>query len=144
MWTTEQCVRLAIEEKLLKNYMSHFHILSRRTETHIQGWAHTNSGRRYEARIDLPASFPYGMPELYVVQPKTLPQHDATKTVNSVGPSHRFHTRHNGHDGCIQICHSANWDASTTCIQVLVKLHCWLEAYEGHLRTGQDLAAFLL
>lgn len=140
----EQCRRLAAEEKLMKKYMRDFHFYNRTGNTYIKGEVQT-SGRRnkYTLKLTLPSDFPYDEPYLYVASPNILWQYGHQETVNSEGTSHAFHTTDNGSDNCIKICHTHYWDPSITCVKIILKGILWLEAYEGHLRTGKDLAEFL-
>ena len=142
MWNAEQCYRLAYEKKLIEKYMPGFQFHDPKGDTYILGWAATNDGGRYQVRVDLPGNYPYSAPRVYIVSPKTLQKHGGGN-INSEGTTHCFHTLSNGHEGCVQICHFSGWDASTTCVKVLMKTHAWLEAYAGHLRTGKVIADFL-
>lgn len=142
MWNTEQCERLALEEQLLARYMSGFGFYDRTGNAYVQGWCTTNGGNNYALRLCLPPDFPYDEPKLWVVSPQTLWLHGNRGTVNSLGTSHAFHVYGND-SGYVNICHTSDWDASITIVKVLLKGILWCEAYDGHLRTGQDLADFL-
>ena len=143
MWNPEQRRRLAFEEKLVARYMPDSRLYDRTGNTYIDGGARTSGGaNRYRLRICLPSSFPYGKPGLYVISPHPVWMRRRRRTLNSLGTSHAFHVNKNG-GGYLNICHTRDWDASMTCVQVLLKGILWLEAYEGHLRTGRDLADFL-
>ena len=65
----------------------------------------------YELEVHLSRDYPDEMPKLYVISPTSLPKHGNQGTVNSCGLSHDFHTRPNGPNGCVQICHfhSSAW-----------------------------------
>ena len=49
------------------------------------------------------------------------------------------------HDGLTEICHfnSSQWMSQNTLYQILMKGRLWLEAYEIHLQTGEDLEKYL-
>ena len=141
MWDSEQRRRLAFERRLLERKMPQFRFYDLTGNTYIAGHARTNSGRSYGVRVELPPDYPFDEPSLFITSPRRLPT-DCGGSVNDEGTSHAFHT-HDNNGGYVRICHTGSWDASRTCIQVLTKVHLWLEAYEGHLRTGRDLANFL-
>lgn len=142
MWTSTQRQRLAFERALLATKMPQFSFHDPFGRTYVGGWAATNSGAQYYLKLDLSPAYPHARPNLYVTCPSTLQQYGGRGTVNAVGTSHAFHVYDN-HGGCVQICHFLEWDASKTCLLVLLKGHLWLEAYHAHLRTGRDLAEFL-
>ena len=144
MRTMEQCERLALEEKLLLKYMPGFYFYDKMGATYISGCYRPNgASREYEIRIDIPFDYPYEKPELFIISPVILWKHGNRGTVNDEGVSHAFHTLEAGHGGCVQICHTLDWDASLTCVKVILKAILWCEAYEGHLQTGKDIAEFL-
>ncbi|MCX5674657.1 MAG: hypothetical protein NTX87_06580 [Planctomycetota bacterium] len=137
--------RWAFEMSLLSLYMRSFAYWDAADGGAIvDGWAQTNGGQAiYRGKLVLTPNFPYEEPELFVLSPNPLWMHGGLKTINSLGTSHDYHTRSNGPDGCVQICHTDSWDASLTCVFVLTKLHLWLEAYEAHLQTGETIATYL-
>lgn len=135
--------RLDLEEALLRKYMPHFH-LYRSGAAYIGGWAKPTAGASsYQLRLELPRDFPFDKPDLFVVSPRTLPMYRHSGTINSLGTSHDYHVHANG-AGCVKICHTRSWDASITCLKILLKAHCWCAAYEQHLRTGLPIKDFLL
>lgn len=144
MWDSEQSQRLAMEEKLVNHYMPGYRFYDRTGNTYIEGEARTNGhSHGYRLRIELPPDYPYERPDLFVVQPRVLRMYGGRGTINALGGTHSFHTGGAGPNGCVQICHTGDWDASMTCVKVLIKGHLWLEAYDAHLRTGRDIADFL-
>jgi len=143
MWSRSQRERLAMEEKLLAHHASNFHFYNRTGDTYIEGWANTSEGdSRFKLRLELPPDFPYDKPGLYVVDPSVLWMYGHRGRINDLGTSHAFHVHDNG-GGYVKICHTEDWDASITCVKILIKGHLWLEAYVSHLRTGEDIASFL-
>ena len=144
MWNYDQRRRLALEEKLIDRHFPNFRFYDPTGDTHVKGWVHTNGHSRYELLVQLDSQFPYTRPELYVVHPKTLWLHGGTGTINSLTPpSHAFHFLGTNDDGCIEVCHIRNWDASITLVKVLLMGVLWCEAYDAHLLTGQDVCDFL-
>jgi len=140
MIAIEQWGRLALEEKLIGQYFSDFQVYDHLFDTYIEGWAHTNGDRWYTGRITLPADYPFAMPRLYVLH--RLWTCDG-RELSTLGVSHAFHVLGGGPNGGVEICHTKTWEASRTCVQVLVKLVTWLEALEAHWITGKDLGDFL-
>ena len=140
----EQCRRLAGEEKVVGKYFPDFQFHNRLGDPHVDGWVRTSGWRKnYKLKLTIPPDFPYSKPHLYVVSPKTLWKRWHLGTINSVGLSHGFHTHGTSPEGFVEICHSRNWAASDTCVKVLLRGIMWLEAYEGHLHTGKNIADFL-
>ncbi|MGV7223638.1 MAG: hypothetical protein ACQ9MH_19185 [Nitrospinales bacterium] len=114
-------------------------------EYYFSGWQTTSHRNRFKLRLGIPPYYPDNVPSLFVTSPHTLRSYRGRATINSQGTSHAYHTMSNGTDGCVKICHfdSAMWDASKTCVAVFMKGILWLEAYEMHLRTGEDIATIL-
>ncbi len=143
MWDRSQRERLAVEEKLFDRYAPNFRFYDRTGDTYIEGWANTSNGSsRFKLRLEISTEFPYDEPDLYVVSPRTLCRYGNRGSINDLGTSHAFHVYSNGR-GWVKICHSSDWEASMTCLKVIIKGHLWLEAYLSHLRTGRDIADFL-
>ena len=143
--TPRERQRLVFASALLKRYMRGFRFVSTKPEdTRIEGVIRPKgSSRRYKGRVVLLPGYPSCKPELSVIDPLPLVMHDGTTDIASLGSSHAYHTRRNGPDGSVKICHSRDWDASQTCIRVLTKLALWLHAYEEHLRCGQTIDTIL-
>ena len=143
MRTWEQCQRLAIEEKLLARYTPDFRFYNKTGDAYIDGWVMTSGGANwYRLWVGVPPEYPYSPPHLYVGHPHPLWMCGYQRTINSLGTSHAFHVLDNP-NGWVKICHTEYWDASLTCLKILLKGVMWLEAYEAHLRTGQNIADFL-
>ena len=141
--SAEQCHRLAFEANLLRKYFPSFSVYEPSGKTYIEGCIRTNGGWNFRLKIDVPESYPYSKPKMYVMEPTTLYKKGNASTINSLGSSHAFHTLGNGPDGVVCICHTAGWDSSRTFIQILKKGRLWCEAYEAHLRTGKDICEYL-
>lgn len=68
----------------------------------------------------------------------------AQRSLSLPQDSSAFHTL-TGIDGHIAICHfyPPHWNAQNTLYQVFMKGRLWIEAYEGHLATGEALSVYL-
>ena len=145
MWTSERRYRIDLERQLLARELPQFVLQTDAQGTRVRGWqCTTKKDRYYELTLELPEHYPDEAPQLYVTSPMTLWKHRRRGTINAEGTSHAFHTRANGPGGCVRICHDeTGWDASQTCVTVLMKGICWLEGYQAHLATGCDIADFM-
>ncbi len=142
-WSPDQQERLAYESEILRCELPQFRVYNHRGNTYMAGMQGTNGNyREYELTLRLSEEYPYEKPELFVTSPITLWKYDSESTINEEGLSHDFHTRSNGPDGCVQICHFKDWNSSNTCVAVFLKGILWLQAYEFHLCTGDDIEVF--
>jgi ubiquitin-protein ligase len=101
----------------------------------------TQSGKVYRLNVKLEPDYPSSIPSVYVVFP--LPLHKNDGSIISEA-SHDMHTLSN--DGAnIQICHfkTGNWNPNQSLYKVILKARIWLEAYEGHLATGNPIDNYL-
>ena len=99
------------------------------------------SGTVYRLNIRLQPDYPNSLPEVYVVYPLPLRKYDGSIID---GVSHDMHTLSN--DGNkIQLCHfkPSNWNPNQSLYKIVMKAKIWLEAYEGHLRTGKPIDDYL-
>jgi hypothetical protein len=113
-------------------------------DTYIEGWVTLNgTWIRNRLRLDIPPAYPNSQPRLFVTSPVILRKYRGRGKINDEGISHSFHTLGTGHGGCVEICTVGDWDASITCVKLLIMGVMWLEAYQAHLRTGKDIADFL-
>jgi len=138
--------RLDFEKPIMRLEMPQFRLFQFGDDCYFSGWQTTATmQRQYELKLVMPSWYPDQMPSLYVTSPLILYKYNNRKTVNDDTVSHAFHTMGNGPLGCVQICHYNNesWDASKTCVGVFTKGILWLEAYEGHLKTGRNIADIL-
>ena len=144
MWSPSQRDRLYLERQLLARELSQFSLHLDDDIAYVIGWQGTSRrSKRYQLVLVLPEYYPNEKPELFVTSPRVLQRHGSWGTVNDMGTSHAFHTLDNGPGGCVHICHDdGGWEASKTCVSVLMKGVCWLEAYEAHLATGRNIADF--
>jgi hypothetical protein len=97
----------------------------------------TNAGNRYLVRLFIPMAYPDKMPDMVVANPKPLLDYWRRPLVSVDGSMHVL----SAIEGCTQLCHFSQslWDASLTLLMVALKGGIWLEAYEGHRRTGNPL-----
>lgn len=101
----------------------------------------TQSGKVYRLNIKLQADYPNSLPEVYVVYPLPLRKYNGSEIE---GASHNMHTLSND-GGKIQLCHfkRENWNPNQSLYKIVLKARIWLEAYEGHLRTGKPIDDYL-
>lgn len=100
--------------------------------------ARTNSGNVYTLHFDL-SQFPMSVPKVFVTK--------MLKTKNGVdmsGASSAMHTL-GSERGWTRICHygSGSWTPNVSLYKVFIKCRLWLEMYEAHLRTGQNIDYYL-
>lgn len=101
----------------------------------------SNSKKVYRIRVELPSDYPNSLPKVFMTLPKPLRNH-AGSPITEV--SHAMHTL-SPSNGDVQICHykPGNWNPNVTIYKIALKVRIWIEAYEGHLRTGKDIDSFL-
>jgi ubiquitin-protein ligase len=101
----------------------------------------TQSGSVYRLNIKLNPDYPNSMPSVYVIFPLPLYKHDGNVIS---GASHEMHTLSNEGSN-VQICHfkQENWNPNQSLYKVILKARIWLEAYEGHLATGNPIDNYL-
>ncbi len=102
----------------------------------------SNAGNVYRFKILL-NSFPHNVPRVYITYPDDLKTYDGRSLV-SLGASHTMHLL-SPMGNMPQVCHfkSEHWHAQRTIYNVALKLRVWMEAYESHLRTGNNLDYFV-
>lgn len=141
----ENTERIQFERKIMARHFPQFGFYQGGDASYFQGW-HTDStkGYLYQLQLKLSPWYPDQMPSLYVTYPSILWKYDGG-TINSEGVSHAFHTLHNGPKGCVQICHfkPETWDASRTCVGVLLKGILWVESYAVSIATRMPIADIL-
>ena len=136
--------RLNMEQQILNKYFSKRHgfVGIGSSDAYVDLGLKSNSGKVYRFRIML-SQFPQAVPKVFLIFPKGIPDKNGN-TLSSLGWSHEMHLL-TPMDGNPQICHykSENWSELVTIYKIGVKLRIWMEAYEGHLRTGRDLDYFV-
>ncbi len=101
----------------------------------------TNSKKIYTIKIDLSNNYPNTVPPAFITSPKPL----LSKTgASMLGASHSMHTL-TGENGCVRVCHYGpnQWNPNVSLYKIIIKIRVWLEAYENHLKTGEDLSKYL-
>lgn len=137
--------RLQFEKLIVSTDMSHFSLYRQGNNASFEGWQKsTFIDMNFYLKLEIPPHYPDQRPNLYVVLPHTLPTRNSG-TINEMGSSHNFHTLDNGPGGCVQICHFSDnsWDASRTCIAVLIKGILWIEAYIASYANKMTIAEVL-
>lgn len=146
-WTAEQQHRLAFEEHLLTREFPHFSFYDRPNagQTSVRGEHTTSAHNTYRLYVWIKEAFPYEIPALYVTKPCPLYGYRG-KTIQSWGTSSKMHVWAPDWDNYVKICHRRveNWTASDTIIGVLMKGLLWLEAFEAHCVTGQNIDVWSL
>ena len=141
-WSPAQICRLKIERDVLEKYFpGRVTWVSPRGSTKVEVKLDTNNNHKYTLCIQLPEDFPNACPTLWIVSPKNLRQKNRQPLPEN---SSEFHTLA-AKDGCISICHfyPLHWNAQDTLYEVFMKGRLWLEAYEGHLNSGQPINNYL-
>jgi len=100
----------------------------------------TQSGNVYRLNIKIQPDYPSSIPGLYIVAPLPLKKYDGSIIEDC---SHEMHTLSVDCE-MIQISHSTeHWNPNQTLYKIVMKARIWLEAYEGHLRTGKPINDYL-
>lgn len=147
LWTHEQRVRLAFEEKILRNEMPDFWWEDRITRgaTKVKGYYTSSADNFYKICIWIRANYPDTMPDMYIISPSPLRGYGRTR-ISSYGTSHDMHVWESDWNDYVKICHWKDeyWSSSNTILGVLMKGFLWLEALEVHRRTGRSIDAYSL
>jgi len=140
-WDDGQRKRLAMERQILAKYFPQLKWENPTTNTYVWGHLSTNAGNHYGVMLTLPPDYPASCPKAYVYDPNPLPSrgHSLSEA------SGYMHTLSPHPSGYVQVCHYRNesWLESCTLYKVALKVRFWLEAYEGHLATGNTIDQYL-
>ena len=100
--------------------------------------ARTNSRNVYTIKIEL-GNFPMEVPKVFVM--KMLKTKDGEEMRNCSATMHTLQSEH----GHTRICHygSSSWTPNVSIYKIYVKCRLWLEMYEAHLRTGNNIDYYL-
>ena len=142
-WTSSQQRRLEMERGILAKFFRNRVTWHNPTgNTSIDLRIATNSNKGYTLRIYVPADFPNSCPQLAVVNPSALYNYSGYQIGAMSDSDHTYGFR----DGYMTICHFRPnlWTSENTLYQVFLKGIIWLEAYEGHLKTGKPLTNYLV
>lgn len=128
--------KLVLEKKLPSNA---YRFMDMDTDfPYIVMAAKTNRGNIYTLRIELDC-FPEEKPEVYVTKKLYMksgaPMPEYSPSMHTLGSK----------DGLTQICHYADslWTPMVSIYKVYVKCRLWLEMYELHLQTGNNMDYYL-
>ncbi|WP_341736740.1 hypothetical protein [Microcoleus sp. CAWBG640] len=142
-WTQLQQQRLQVERQILKKYFPSFSWINPgdSNNTRVEGNVCTNAGNVYTLRVYVPSDFPNSRPDMVVTSPYPCRGYRG-KDLKEYGLSGTMHTL-DPRDGYVKICHYREWLPNLTVYLVVLKGRIWLEALEGHRRTGQAIDSFL-
>lgn len=142
-WSESQRCRLALERTILEKYFKDdVKWLEPTGETTVELTLRSNSDTDYKLRVYLPNDFPNSCPHMAVVFPVQLMMKNGRSLPLL---DDRFHTLGLTVDGFTKLCHHSPelWTADNTLFQVFMKGRLWIEAYEGHLETGDTMEVYL-
>lgn len=142
-WSPAQRLRLGLEKNLLEKYFpGRVQWYDPTGNTVVEVSINTNNGNAYRLRIylakdgELGSDFPNSMPDMVVsMSPRSMLDWGVSDTHHTVGKR----------DGLLKICHyhPSQWTNESSLHEVFMKGRIWLEAYEGHIRTGKTMNTFL-
>jgi len=128
--------RIAIEQHVVGIETGFFLSYSAKGPCFI-GWSKTSgNGSWYQLQLQLTYAFPNEKPILTILSPKRLFKFNSIEVLNDIGPSHDFHINGTDGNGYLEICHTRNWDASKSCVGIILKGCLWGEAYDYYIATG--------
>ena len=135
--------RLDTEAALLSRFFPSMRWYNDQGQVFVEGPVHTNAGNEYDLRVVLPGDYPCSLPMLLVTYPAPLLDCEGYH-LGERGPSGTMHVL-GAPDGFLSVCHydPAAWHPNHTLYRVLVKGRVWLEAYETHLATGDNIDVYL-
>lgn len=144
-WSDVQRNRLAIEKEILQRWFSDKVTWIKPTEpsdARVELDIESSYDKPYKLRVYLHEDFPNSCPHMAIVHPTNLPTRN--KSQIPLLDQH-FHTLGLTKDGFTKLCHFSpdRWTAENTLYQVLMKGIMWIEAYEGHLATGNSMDTYL-
>ena len=142
-WTVAQQKRLGMEKDLLSHYFrGRVTWIEPTGNTRVEVRMTASNDKNYTLRIYLPPDFPNSCPTMVVSNPNAaLRKLNGSLLTRGSDEDHTYGSR----DGLTVICHFRpnRWSNENTLYQVFMKGLIWLEAYEGHLRTGKPINTFL-
>ena len=133
--------RLAAEKRVLASKLpsNSYRFMDMETDNpYIVMAGKTNNGNIYTIRIDL-KYFPNKKPEAFVrkmlLTKSGEPMSGASSTMHTLTSKYGF----------TQICHYADsaWTPMVSIYKVYIKCRLWLEVYEMHLKTGNNMDYYL-
>jgi hypothetical protein len=141
-WSNEQQLRLSKEKEILNTYFPNFNFVNVGTNLCLEGTMYTNAKIAYKIRLYVPADVPYSVPDVVITSANAKDYY--SRELTSHGASAGMHLLV-PREGYPKICtyRGTNWNSNVTFYKVLVKVRLWLEALDGHKRTGQPLDYYL-
>ena len=131
--------RLQQEQMLLEKYFhGRYRFVSSPTE-HLDVGIQTSTGSVYRINIILQPDYPNSIPEVRIVYPLPLNTFEGEPLKEA---SHAMHILGRAGQSII-ICHFKSWTPRDSLYKVIFKARLWLEAYEGHKRTGRTIDSYL-
>ena len=143
-WSESQRTRLGVEKAILDKYFPNDRVRWS-NPSNVNSWVEitmaSNSNKVYKIRVYLAADFPNSCPEMVMVSPQNLKQRNGTALPEVSAIFHTIGMK----DGYNKICHYQPElrTADITLYQVFMKGRLWIEAYEGHLTTGNNMDVYL-
>jgi hypothetical protein len=143
VWTYEQQDRLQKEFEIMDQYFPDLYLVKVGTQDCVEGYMYTNSKTPYKIRLYIPTDLPYSVPEVVITYPNPIKDfYSRDLTIHGASPAmHLLGSK----DGYPKICtyKAERWNSNVTFYKVLMKVRLWLEALDGHIRTGQPMDYFL-
>ena len=144
-WPEAVRLRLNEEKKILEQYFKDkvkWIDPTQPTETRVELEIKSSSDNAYKLRLYLKEDFPNSCPDMAIVHPRNIRTRDK-RELPLLDSS--FHTLGLTVDGFTKLCHfkSDLWTQDNTLYQVFIKGLMWIEAYEGHIQTGNSLDTYL-
>ena len=144
-WSEVQRARLQTEKDILEQYFSDKVKWIEPTDpskTRVELELKSSSDKTYKLRLYLNEDFPNSCPHMAIVYPNNL-RTKAKRPIPLLDKS--FHTLGLTVDQFTKLCHFSPdlWTPDNTLYQVLIKGIMWIEAYEGHLQTGNSMDFYL-
>jgi len=134
--------RIATEHQLLQHYFKGVHWFEWNGSLCAELCLRTNSTTFYAVRFVLPDDYPHSMPDALITFPMLFDR--GGTALSEAGPSAEMHILE-GEGEFTSICHyhPTRWGAHQTLYMVAMKTRLWLEAYELHLASGEDIDTYL-
>jgi hypothetical protein len=137
--------RIEREEQLIGQYFPGFRIQSPDDPAYAGVIGRLLSSRNIQYTLWIPlGNFPNEAPKMYIVEPKSLKDSNGRllSDYSANGSMHLLSPDNNRHP---QICHynGRYWSPNVTLYKIIMKGRLWIEAYENHLITGNNIDHYL-
>ena len=144
-WSEAQRYRLGTEKDILEQYFSknvEWIEPTNPSKSRVEVKLQSNSNKKYTLRVYLKEDFPNSCPHMAIVQPRNL---RSKNNLEIPLMDKSFHTLGLTVDGFTKLCHYSPelWTSDITLYNVFMKGRLWIEAYEGHLETGNPMDTYL-